>query len=94
MLKDTTSCGTVALYDPPFFSFFLADHRATDFTYIKIGGIATRFKSELSMGRLMIGCKCVLPCVWLFRFIKHFSITLLYYLCKIIHILLFITANI
>ena len=32
--------------------------------------------------------------VWLFRFIKHFSITLLYYLCKIIHILLFITTNI
>ena len=71
------------------FFLFLADS-----TYIKIGGIATRFKSELSMGRLMIGCKCVLPCVWLFRFIKHFSITLLYYLCKIIHILLFITANI
>ena len=43
--------------------FFSADHRATDFTYIKIGGIATRFKSHLSMGRLMIGCKCVLPCV-------------------------------
>ena len=94
MIKDTTSCGTVALYDPYFFFFFWADHRATDFTYIKIGGIATRFKSELSMGRLMIGCKCVLPCVWLFRFIKHFSITLLYYLCKIIHILLFITTNI
>jgi hypothetical protein len=30
--------------------------------------------------------------VWLFRFIKHFSITLPYYLCKIIHILLFITT--
>jgi hypothetical protein len=40
------------------FFLFLADS-----TYIKIGGIATRFKSELSMGRLMIGCKCVLPCV-------------------------------
>jgi hypothetical protein len=57
----TPSCGTVALYGP--FFFFLADHRATDFTYIKIGGIATRFKSYLSMVRLMIGCKCVLPCV-------------------------------
>jgi hypothetical protein len=79
---------TVALYDP-----FFRDHRATDFTYVKIGGIVTRFKSELSMGRLMIGCKCVLP-LWLFRFIKHLSITLLYYLCKIIHILLFITTNI
>ena len=32
--------------------------------------------------------------VWLFRFIKLFSIALLYYLCKIIHILLFITINI
>jgi hypothetical protein len=32
--------------------------------------------------------------VWLFRFITPFSITLLYYLCKIIHILLFITTNI
>jgi len=58
-----TSCGTVALYSPFFLSFFLADYRATDFTYIKIGGIATRFKSHLSMGRLMIGGKCVLPCV-------------------------------
>ena len=55
------SCRTVALYGP--LVFFLADHRATDFTYIKISGIATRFKSHLSMGRLMIGCKCVLPCV-------------------------------
>jgi hypothetical protein len=55
-------CRTVLfpLYGP---FFFLADHRAMDFTYIKIGGIATRFKSELSMGHLMIGCKCVLPCV-------------------------------
>ena len=35
---------------------------------------------------------CYLVC--LFRFIKHFSITLPYYLCKIIHILLFITTNI
>ena len=56
------SCGTVALYGP-FFSFFFTDHRATDFTYIKTGGIATKFKSHLSMGRLMIDCKCVLPCV-------------------------------
>ena len=45
------------------FYFFLAEQRATDFTYIKIGGIAARFKSELPMGRLMIGCKYVLPCV-------------------------------
>ena len=49
----------------PLWSFFLADHRATDFTYIKIGGIATRFKRHLSMGRLMICCKCVLPCVFI-----------------------------
>ena len=53
--------GTVALYDPFFFGEPYS--RATDFTYIKIGEIATRFKSELSMGRLMIGSKCVLPCV-------------------------------
>jgi hypothetical protein len=40
------SCGTVALCGP---FCFLADHRATDFTYTNIGGIATRFKWHLSM---------------------------------------------
>ena len=43
--------------------FLLADKRSTHFTYIKIGRIAARYKSELPTGRLMIGCKCVLPCV-------------------------------
>jgi len=43
--------------------FFLFLFLATDFTYIKTGGIATRFNSHLSMGRLMIGCKCLLPCL-------------------------------
>jgi hypothetical protein len=34
-----TSCGTVALYGPFFFfSFFLADHRATDFWSAKKKG--------------------------------------------------------
>ena len=38
------SCGTVALYGP---SFFLADHRATDFTLSKICGTATKNSSHL-----------------------------------------------
>ena len=60
-LQGSENGRTVALYDPFFFGGPYS--RATDFTYIKIGEIATRFKSELSMGRLMIGSKCVLPCV-------------------------------
>jgi hypothetical protein len=39
-----TSCGTVALYGP----FFLADHRATDFTLSKIFRTATQNLSHLS----------------------------------------------
>ena len=41
------SCGTVALCGPFFFSFFLADHRATDFTLSKICGTATTNSSHL-----------------------------------------------
>ena len=42
-----SSCGIVALYGPLFF-FFLADHRATDFTLSKICGTATKNSSHLS----------------------------------------------
>jgi hypothetical protein len=46
-----TSCGTVALYGPFsffFFSFFLTEHRATDFTLSKICETATKNSSHLS----------------------------------------------
>ena len=44
------SCGTVTLYGPFYFLFiyFLADHRATDFTLSKICGTETNNSSHLS----------------------------------------------
>jgi hypothetical protein len=43
-----TSCGTVALYGLFINYFFLADHRATDFTLSKIFGTPTKNTSHLS----------------------------------------------
>jgi hypothetical protein len=42
------SCGTVALYGLFIKKFYLADHRATDFTRSKICGTATKNTSHLS----------------------------------------------
>ena len=42
------SCGTVALYGLFINFFFLADHRATDFTRSQICGTATKNTSHLS----------------------------------------------
>ena len=42
------SCGTVALYGLFINLFFLADHRATDFTLSKICGTPTKNTSHLS----------------------------------------------
>jgi hypothetical protein len=43
-----SSCGTVALYGLFIYLFFLADHRATDFTLSKICGTAQEFVAPFS----------------------------------------------
>ena len=43
-LFEPVSCGTVALYGLFIYLFFLADHRATDFTLSKICGTAPRIR--------------------------------------------------
>jgi hypothetical protein len=60
------------------FFFFFADHSATDFTYIKLAEL----RQDLSRTfRWAVWWSVANACylVWLIRFIKHFSITLLYY---------------
>ena len=83
------SCGTVALYDPFFW-------RIIGLRILPIWKLA-ELPQDLSRNfRWAVWWSVATACyiVWLFRFIKPFSITLLYYLCKIIHILLFIATNI
>ena len=76
------NCGTVALDGPFFFLFFLADHRATDFTLSKICGTATKNSSHLSTvifttKRFVRAESCG---SWITRFVTYLSIAPFSYL--------------
>ena len=76
------SCGTVAL-NGPFFCFFLADHRATDFTLSKICGTETKNSSHLST--VIFTTKFFVDNSLRYIFIYRFSYLLTYYYSFLVH---------
>jgi hypothetical protein len=85
-------CGTVALYGP----FFL---RRTMQIELRISLCKNLQNLRPRLSRTFPGVSddrtpSVRSQMCMFRFLKYISITLPYYLCKIIHMLLFITTNI
>ena len=74
----------IALDGPFFFCFFLADHRATNFTLSKICGTDQEFVAPFN-SNFPSKALCESGVMWITRFVTYLSIAFHIYLLIIIH---------